>query len=175
MNGELVTGDRIRAADISAELDVSMVPLKEALLMLMGEGLITNIPRRGSVIRQFSLKEVQELHDLKRVHEIEALHIIYKSNQLNDRFVDKLKSINKKIGKLRKNAEFTDRHAAYEQDWNFHHAFIKQSQHSLLSELYARLNTQAQIIRFASWDMGREAIRLSMSTMPLSKRQENVI
>ena len=65
-----------------------------------------------------------------------------------------LESINSAIGKLCKDREFTDRNAAFELDWDFHQRFIGNSRHSLLIELYSRLNTQAQIIRYSSWNIG---------------------
>lgn len=154
LNGELVSGDRIWAADVATELDVSIVPVKEALLTLVGEGLITNIPRRGSIIRQFSLNEIQELYDIRRILEVEALKIIINSNKIDEDFISQLKSINNQLGKLRRKNEFVDRHEAYEQDWIFHDTIIKQSQHGHLTAMYNRLNTQAQIIRFTSWDLG---------------------
>lgn len=154
INGDLVAGNRIRAGDLASELGVSIAPVKEALLILSGEGLISNIPRRGSVVRNFSLNEMHELYDVRRLLEIEALDIMFTKELVTDTFVGELRKINEKIGKLCRDGEFTDRNAAFELDWDFHQHFIQNCQHSLLVELYSRLNTQAQIIRYTSWNIG---------------------
>ena len=80
INGNLIAGNRIWADDLANELGVSIAPVKEALLILSGEGLINNIPRRGSVVRTFSFKEMHELFDVRRMVEIEALKIMFDSD-----------------------------------------------------------------------------------------------
>ena len=97
INGELVSGNRIWADELAEDLGVSIAPVKEALLILSGEGLINNIPRRGSVVRSFSLTEMYELYDVRRLVEIEALEIMFRRKLVTDEFVTKLKSINGKI------------------------------------------------------------------------------
>lgn len=154
LNGELVAGNRIWAGDLAAELGVSIAPVKEALLILSGEGLINNIPRRGSVVRSFSLDEMHELYDVRRLIEIEALDIMFGKDLVTDAFVRDLHQINEKIRGLCRGSEFTDRNAAFELDWDFHQRFVQNCRHSLLTELYSRLNTQAQIIRYTSWNIG---------------------
>lgn len=154
INGDLIAGNRIWADDLANEMGVSIAPVKEALLILSGEGLINNIPRRGSVVRTFSFKEMHELFDVRRMVEIEALRIMFGSDLVSIKFVTDLKKINQQIGRLRKNGEFTDKNAAFELDWEFHQRFMRNTEHSLLIELYSRLNTQAQIIRYSSWNIG---------------------
>ncbi len=154
LEGELTSGHRIWADDLAAELGVSIAPVKEALLMLSGEGLINNIPRRGSVVRTFSIEEMHELYQVRRLVEIEALEIMFDKGLVTDDFVEKLQQINCKIGALNKNGEFKDRKIAFELDWEFHQQFIQNCEQGLLIELYSRLNTQAQIIRYVSWNIG---------------------
>ncbi len=154
INGELVAGDRIWADALAQDLGVSIAPVKEALLILSGEGLINNIPRRGSVVRSFSYKEMCELYDVRKLLELEAVDIMFTKSLVSDDFVEELETINNAIGQLRRDGEFTDRSAAFELDWKFHERFILNCDHGLLMELYSRLNTQAQIIRYSSWNIG---------------------
>ncbi len=154
IDGELVAGSRIWADELATQLEVSIAPVKEALLILSGEGLIVNVPRRGSIVRSFTYKEMSELYDVRKLLELEALEIMFKRSLITDELVLDLQEINTKIGRLRKNGEFRDRSAAYELDWKFHERFVASCDHGLLGELYARLNTQAQIIRYSSWNIG---------------------
>lgn len=154
LNGELTAGHRIWADDLARELKVSIAPVKEALLILAGEGLINNIPRRGSVVRTFSITEMHELYQVRRLLEVEALEIMFRNKRVNETFVAELAALNNRIARLIKNGEFKDRNAAFELDWTFHQTFMANCGQSLLIELYSRLNTQAQIIRYASWNIG---------------------
>ena len=154
LDGILTSGMRIWADNLAQELEVSVAPVKEALLILSGEGLIRNIPRRGSLVRQFSVREMHELYQMRRLLEVEALQIMFDKNLITDEFVDELQIINRQIGRQIRHGEFSDRNAAFELDWEFHQKFMHNCQHNLLIELYSRLNTQAQIIRFSSWNIG---------------------
>ena len=154
IDGKLVSGDRIWADALAKDLGVSIAPVKEALLILSGEGLIVNVPRRGSAVRSFTYKEMCELYDIRRLLEQEAVDIMFAKSLVTDEFVEELDAVNTAIGNLRKDQEFTDRSAAFELDWKFHEIFILNCDHGLLMELYSRLNTQAQIIRYSSWNIG---------------------
>ena len=47
-DGEWLSGQRVWAAELAGKFDVSMALAKMALLIPQGEGLINNVPRRGS-------------------------------------------------------------------------------------------------------------------------------
>lgn len=154
LNGEWVSGMRIWADDLAKDLGVSIAPVKEALLMLAADGLINNIPRRGSVVRTFSLDAMRELYEVRRLLEIEALDIMFARNLVSDEFVDVLMNINQQIEALTEAGEFVDRKTAFELDWEFHQRFMENCRQNLLVEIYSRINTQAQIVRVASWSTG---------------------
>ena len=52
-----------------------MAPVKEALLILQGEGRIDNVPQWGSMVRQFSLQDVEELIYIRCLVEADAAAI----------------------------------------------------------------------------------------------------
>ncbi|WP_081710285.1 GntR family transcriptional regulator [Arthrobacter sp. 35W] len=65
ISGEYPPGHRLREREISEDLSVSRVPIREALPQLEVDGYITTYPRRGAVVRAFTLKDVGELFDLR--------------------------------------------------------------------------------------------------------------
>ncbi len=154
LDGKLVSGDRVWAADLAEEFGTSIIPVKEALLVLQAENFITNIPRRGSVIRLFGRTEMEELYDLRELIEIEALHRAEAAGALDDRLIAELTACNERIGALRRDGGFSDQPAAFEQDRRFHDILVGASGHGALSTWYTRLNEQVQIIRYASWNIG---------------------
>src|SRR5215831_6943779 len=63
--GELKEGSQLRQEVLAAELGVSRIPLREALRLLEGEGLVTIVPHRGAVVSVLSPEEIGELFDLR--------------------------------------------------------------------------------------------------------------
>ncbi len=154
LDGELVSGNRLWAADLAEELGTSIAPVKEALLVLQTEGFVTNIPRRGSIVRQFTVTEMEELYDLRELIETEALNISFKTGAIDDQLIVTLTECNDRIGALRESGGFSDQAAAFELDRRFHDLLIGASGHAALAEWYTRLNEQVQIIRYSSWNIG---------------------
>jgi DNA-binding GntR family transcriptional regulator len=60
VTGILKPNDRLLYAVIAKELQVSLSPVKEALLHLEHEGLVTINPRKGVFVRQLSSQDIME-------------------------------------------------------------------------------------------------------------------
>ncbi len=154
LEGALQAGERIWAADLVDELGVSMAPVKDALIVLQGEGLIVNVPRRGAVVREFSYKEVVDLYDIRAMVECEAIQRGLASGRIDDAMIGELVRLNELLGEERLDDGFSKNENAYEIDWQFHDVLISACDNILLIEWYKKLNTQSQIIRLASWNAG---------------------
>lgn len=63
--GTYPPGNRLRERDLSDELGVSRVPVREALRNLEFQGFVTILPRRGAIVREMSAQDVDELFDLR--------------------------------------------------------------------------------------------------------------
>jgi DNA-binding GntR family transcriptional regulator len=65
MTGAYPGGSPIRQESIAAELGVSRIPVREALLQLEAEGLIVNRPHRGAVVADLSADDAVELFEAR--------------------------------------------------------------------------------------------------------------
>jgi len=65
LSGEIAVGTHIRQAALAKELSVSQIPVREALLLLEGEGLITFRANKGASVTEFNLEQVDELFLLR--------------------------------------------------------------------------------------------------------------
>lgn len=65
LDGRIPAGEPLRERDLSAELDVSRVPIREALPMLEAAGLVTLSPRRPAVVTMVTRSGVDELYDIR--------------------------------------------------------------------------------------------------------------
>ncbi len=68
-DGRLPVGTALNEREIAAELDVSRVPIREALPLLEAAGLVTLAPRRPAVVTPVTRTGVDELYDLRAVLE----------------------------------------------------------------------------------------------------------
>jgi DNA-binding GntR family transcriptional regulator len=75
INGTLPAGQRIREREVALELDVSRVPVREALPQLESEGYIVTIPRRGAVVTHLTVQGVTELFDVRASLEVLAARL----------------------------------------------------------------------------------------------------
>jgi DNA-binding GntR family transcriptional regulator len=63
--GKLTFGDRLMEIDLARRFLASRGPVREALRMLDEEGLIELRPRRGAIVHQLSVRELNEIYDLR--------------------------------------------------------------------------------------------------------------
>ncbi|GAP60999.1 MULTISPECIES: GntR family transcriptional regulator [unclassified Arthrobacter] len=75
ISGELTPGTWLRERELSAELNVSRVPVREALLQLEADGFTTTGPRHGAVVRQMTIQDVDEVFDIRLSIEVSAASI----------------------------------------------------------------------------------------------------
>lgn len=65
LSGRIPAGSKLNERELSAELQVSRIPLREALPLLEAEGFIHSEARRGSVVHTFTLRDAEEVFDLR--------------------------------------------------------------------------------------------------------------
>ena len=63
--GELQPGERLNEAALALRMGTSRGPVREAIRILTGQGLVTAVVNRGVFVRQFSLREMLETYELR--------------------------------------------------------------------------------------------------------------
>jgi len=67
--GTFPAGMQLRQDALAAEFGISRIPVREALVQLEAEGLVTIQPHRGAVVTELSPSEVAELFELRALIE----------------------------------------------------------------------------------------------------------
>jgi len=67
--GHLEQGQKISEVEFCEELGISRTPLREALRVLAGEGLIDLVPRRGAWVSRPTIGEIQDMFEVMAVLE----------------------------------------------------------------------------------------------------------
>ena len=73
MQGQFKANQPLRQDHIAQELGVSKIPLREALVQLKAEGLVSFMPNRGAVVSELSANEVDEIFTMRIALETKAL------------------------------------------------------------------------------------------------------
>src|ERR671926_364153 len=72
MSRELQPGERVRQEQLAERLNVSRVPVREALKVLEAEGQVTYQAHRGYTVVELSLAELEEIYLARRLLETET-------------------------------------------------------------------------------------------------------
>lgn len=72
---ELKPGQRIKEAELQEKLDVGRTPLREALIQLKSEGLITIVPQSGTYVLKINQNLIQDSIFIRKVVEKEVVQI----------------------------------------------------------------------------------------------------
>ncbi len=90
-DGDLRAGERINEVHLSESLGVSRTPLREALTLLVAEGALISVARRGCFVRKLTRKEFEDLYPIRSILDPEALKL---AGIPSEETLAKLESIN---------------------------------------------------------------------------------
>lgn len=65
LHGQIEPGSRVKLEELATQLDVSHMPVREALRELESEGLLELYPHRGAVIKGVDARFVRNLYDVR--------------------------------------------------------------------------------------------------------------
>jgi DNA-binding GntR family transcriptional regulator len=75
LSGKYRPGDRLNESQIARELNISRIPVREALSQLQEQGLVQNRERRGMFVTNITTEEVLQISSLRLILETEALRL----------------------------------------------------------------------------------------------------
>jgi len=72
----LLPGERLVDSQIAENYGVSRTPVRDALLMLVREGLVKNSGRRGFCVFEATERDIDELYEIREMIETHAIHTL---------------------------------------------------------------------------------------------------
>ena len=113
---EIKGGQPLRQDALAEQLNVSRIPIREALLQLEAEGLVSFAPHKGAVATKISAREADELFDVRVLLECDVLK---KSlSKITDEELDRSEAILAEFEEMLK--PDADMHAWGALNWKFH-------------------------------------------------------
>jgi DNA-binding GntR family transcriptional regulator len=140
--GEIALGASLSENTLAAELGVSKTPVREALLQLKNEGLVSIQPQRGSFVFDMSASEIVQLGELRETLELAALRLAAKYDRRG--LATDLAAI---LDKMTKALDRNDAAAYRKLDADFHGAMFERSANKYLLTAYLGIAFRIQALR----------------------------
>ncbi|MBP8138894.1 MAG: GntR family transcriptional regulator [Alicycliphilus sp.] len=139
--GELAPGSFVDEAALCEQLAVSRTPLREALKVLVAEGLLRHEPRRGCFVAQITERDVDQIFPVIALLEGRAAHEATERAAAAD--IAALEVLHQR---LREHAEAGRISEYYEANYAIHEAFITLADNPWLAQVIGDLR---KILRLA--------------------------
>jgi DNA-binding GntR family transcriptional regulator len=133
LSGKIKPGDRLIEREIADRLEISRVPVREALLSLERWGLViaTGRNRKGREVIGINRREIEENYSIKEL--IEASALAENSLQPDRGFFNDLAKL---IGEMKQQVEKQDVEGYRKVNWQFHHEIAKSLNNQKLYEIF---------------------------------------
>ena len=95
LSGDIGPGARILQEEVAERLGASRLPVREALLVLAAEGLLTVEPNKGARVPDLDMDEVETLYQMRE--RIEPLALIESMSRLSDADLASIADIQRRI------------------------------------------------------------------------------
>ncbi len=76
ISGQLLPGQKVHQGELAAQLNVSRIPVREALSTLHAEGVLVHKPNTGFTVARFSGEDLSEIYLMRRLLETELLRTV---------------------------------------------------------------------------------------------------
>ncbi len=146
--GRMDEGSRLTEEFLSRQLGISKSPIREALNRLESEGLIHIEPRRGAYLRTFSIKEVEDIYDLREALEAHAVARAAITAEL-------VEDLARSVERSRRFLETNDKLHYIGEDVSFHARLARATGNERLVKTLENLQQQVWLFRRKTYDLSR--------------------
>jgi len=115
LDGDLLPGQKVHQAELAAQLELSRIPVREALSTLQAEGVLVYRANSGFAVARFSAEDLAEIYLMRRLLETELLRSI----DLGSVDADQLEAINRTLAATSP-SERTDEYQQINLEFHFH-------------------------------------------------------
>ncbi len=141
LTGSLEQGTLYNERRLAEALGVSRTPVREALLELSQEGMVTFVPGRGVEVRKFTAKQVKEVFEIRRIIEGHIIKEITKKLTSED-----IKKLDQNITRQESLAGKDKRHEFIEYDKRFHLYLASKTGNKQIEAILINLGDQIHLM-----------------------------
>ena len=144
-NGTFSDGQRIKERQIAKDLNMSHIPVREAMEKLQKLAWVDRVPYKGIMVKQFDEKDIEKLSQVREILETGAISITAKT--ITETQLQQLKEY---VDDFEKASKSKDTILYQEIDSKFHKFLIDLLNNEILSNLFETMVIQSKGFFLAS-------------------------
>ncbi|MBG9390413.1 GntR family transcriptional regulator [Caenimonas aquaedulcis] len=140
--GEFKPGERLNEAALALRMGTSRGPIREAIKVLAGLGIVNAVPNRGVYVRQLSLREMLEVYELR------ALVFGYAAERACEHFNEEhARKFERLLTAMDKACDADDGSKYYELNLQFHELILELSNNQRAQQAYDDYVKELHLVR----------------------------
>ncbi len=163
LRGELKPGERLMEIHLAHKLGVSRTPVREAIRKLELEGLVLMIPRKGAVVAEITISDLEDVLEVRMT--LEELAVRYACKRITQEQLDELRHL---ADEFRRSLSGSDVGACAQADVAFHDAIYEATGNKRLIQILNNLREQMYRYRM-------EYLKDRLSHTMLIKEHEEIL
>ncbi|WP_353952295.1 GntR family transcriptional regulator [Knoellia sp. S7-12] len=149
ISGQLPPGSRLVERQLAQELDVSRVPVREALRALEREGFVEERPTRGMVVRRLSDDDLETLYQVRSaLEEILCRRLV---RTLDEQGLDRLQAV---VDRTAAAIDSGDSEGAVAANASFHEVLVEEADSRVLASVIEPVAGQIRWLLSQHSDVG---------------------
>jgi len=140
LNGTLRTGAPLVEAQLAEQMGVSRAPIREALLKLEEQGLVVNIPYRGTYVTEVTPRKIQEIIPLRAV--LESLAVERALPVVRN---GKMEQLEQALRRMREAGDSGNASALVDAHLGFHRVFFELADNAMLLQFWTIMEEQLRL------------------------------
>jgi DNA-binding GntR family transcriptional regulator len=140
-------GRFLNETELAADIGVSRTPVREALLLLVSDGLVELIPQRGAYVPAVTGREISELMELRGVLENYAARLVIAEQRVPAGLMQETLDLQARIPDTESPG---DAREFIRLDTLFHQQLIDAAGNELISRTYSKLHVRQILVGVAA-------------------------
>jgi len=141
ISGIIKPGERINETKIAKDMGISRSPVREALQELKKEGVVINIPYKGTYVNLLGKKDIEDMYVIRGLLEAYAIGKVIENKNENI-----LKCLKKNVEDIEKAVKKRQMKKLVDKDIEFHRNICNFTGNKKLIDIWEGFQTQTEIL-----------------------------
>jgi DNA-binding GntR family transcriptional regulator len=141
LSGELEPGSKLIETDLAERFGTSRGPIREAIRELAREGLVTELPRRGSLVSTLTAHDLSEVYAVRQALEVAASRVVIA--RARDDELHALETHLEALESPPPGAGYLDQAV---HDLAFHRSLVALARNERMATMYEQMLTQTMLL-----------------------------
>ncbi len=137
--GDFPPGLRLKERELSAELGISRIPIREAIRDLTTEGFVTLLPRRGAVVTELQPADLDDIFEVRMALEVTECSLA--ASRASDAEISRMRAC---VVAANEAMVVGDRDAVNAANAEFHDVLVEMGHNPVLAQVLEPLRNRLQ-------------------------------